>query len=54
MRLSTASARKTAEFDHSVWSGPLDASFGHRRGRLGYRTLDFEGIRDKATTWGAR
>ena len=33
------------EFDHSVWSGPLDAWFGYRYGRLGYRTLDFEEIR---------
>ena len=32
-------------FDHSVWSGPLDAWFSHRYGRLGYRTLDFEEIR---------
>lgn len=28
--------------DHIFWSGPLDAWFGHRFGRLGYRTLDFE------------
>lgn len=28
--------------DHMVWTGPLDAWFGHRLGRLGYRTLDFE------------
>lgn len=27
--------------DHVVWTGPLDAWFGHRLGRLGYRTLDF-------------
>ena len=32
-------------FDHSVWTGPLDAWFGYRFGRLGYRTLDFEEIR---------
>jgi UDP-galactopyranose mutase len=32
-------------FDHSVWTGPLDAWFGHCFGRLGYRTLDFEEIR---------
>ncbi len=30
------------EFDHVVWTGPLDAWFGYRFGRLGYRTLDFE------------
>lgn len=33
------------EFDHVVWSGPLDAWFGYEFGRLGYRTLDFEEIR---------
>ena len=27
---------------HLFWSGPLDAFFGHRLGRLGYRTLVFE------------
>ncbi|WP_103763056.1 UDP-galactopyranose/dTDP-fucopyranose mutase family protein [Roseovarius confluentis] len=27
---------------HLFWSGPLDAYFGYRSGRLGYRTLDFE------------
>jgi UDP-galactopyranose mutase len=27
---------------HLFWSGPLDAYFGHRLGRLGYRTLRFE------------
>lgn len=32
-------------FDHTVWSGPLDAWFSYRYGRLGYRTLDFEEIR---------
>lgn len=29
-------------FDHRFWTGPIDAWFGHRHGRLGYRTLDFE------------
>ncbi len=32
-------------YDHSVWTGPLDAWFGYEHGRLGYRTLDFEPIR---------
>jgi UDP-galactopyranose mutase len=27
-----------------IWTGPLDAWFDHRLGRLGYRTLDFERI----------
>ncbi len=31
-----------ARADHLFWSGPLDGYFGHRLGRLGYRTLDFE------------
>lgn len=29
-------------YDHVIWTGPLDAFFGHDLGRLGYRTLDFE------------
>ena len=28
--------------DHVIYTGPLDAYFGHDLGRLGYRTLDFE------------
>ena len=28
-------------FDHVVWTGPIDAYFDHRFGRLAYRTLDF-------------
>ncbi|NNE11604.1 MAG: NAD(P)-binding protein [Ilumatobacter sp.] len=31
-----------ADFDHVVWTGPIDAFFGHEHGRLAYRTLDFE------------
>jgi len=30
------------DYDHLIWSGPLDAYFDHQLGRLGYRTLDFE------------
>lgn len=30
------------DFDHVIWSGPLDGWFGFAEGRLGYRTLDFE------------
>jgi UDP-galactopyranose mutase len=30
------------EFDHVFYSGPLDAFYDYRLGRLGYRTLDFE------------
>ncbi|MCR8726822.1 UDP-galactopyranose/dTDP-fucopyranose mutase family protein [Frigidibacter sp. ROC022] len=32
----------TAGAEQVFWSGPLDGWFGHRLGRLGYRTLDFE------------
>ena len=47
VRLSTSyTEADRAGFDHSIWSGPLDAWFDHRFGRLGYRTLDFEEIRD--------
>ena len=46
MRLSTAyTEADRGGFDHSIWTGPLDAWFGYRFGRLGYRTLDFEEIR---------
>ena len=46
LRLSTGYAEADREgFDHSIWTGPLDAWFGYRFGRLGYRTLDFEEIR---------
>lgn len=31
-----------SSFDHVFYSGPLDAFFDYRLGRLGYRTLDFE------------
>lgn len=30
------------DFDHAIWTGPIDAFFGHEHGRLAYRTLDFE------------
>ena len=44
--LDTASTSTIAEqFDHSIWTGPLDAWFGHAHGRLRYRTLDFELVR---------
>lgn len=38
-------ADATSQFDHIFYSGPLDAWFGHRAGRLGYRTLRFEASR---------
>ncbi|MUO79990.1 UDP-galactopyranose mutase [Agrobacterium vitis] len=33
------------DFDHVFYSGPLDAWFDYREGRLPYRTLDFEILR---------
>ena len=46
VRLSTPYTREDrADFDHSIWSGPLDAWFDHEHGPLRYRTLDFEEIR---------
>lgn len=45
VRLSTpVDAGLAAEFEHTVWTGSLDAWFDHRFGRLRYRTLDFEEI----------
>lgn len=42
LKLETVYVEKMKSgFDHMVWSGPLDAYFNHRLGRLGYRTLDF-------------
>jgi len=31
-----------AQFLHSIYTGPIDAWFGYRFGRLSYRTLEFE------------
>ena len=42
VHLSRAVGRaELAAFDHALWTGPIDAYFGHAHGRLGYRTLDF-------------
>ncbi len=42
VRLSSTFDRSQADrYDHVVWTGPIDAYFGHSHGRLGYRTLDF-------------
>lgn len=42
VRLSTPlRAQQAQQGAHLFWSGPLDAFFDHRLGRLGYRTLDF-------------
>ncbi len=46
VRLSTPYTESDRwDFDHSIWTGPLDAWFGYEFGRLRYRTLDFEEIR---------
>ncbi len=33
---------EATEFDHVFYTGPIDTYFGHRLGRLGYRTVQFE------------
>ena len=40
-RFDPSSHSEFGEFDHVVWTGPIDAYFGFEFGRLGYRTLDF-------------
>src|SRR5436190_5500390 len=34
------------EHDHLVYTGPIDAFFGHRFGQLPYRSLDFEFVNE--------
>ncbi len=46
VHLSSTYDPSQAKGDHLIWSGPLDAYFQHRLGRLGYRTLDFERFED--------
>ena len=41
-RTVTPGQARAGGWDHVIWTGPLDAWFGHDIGRLGYRTLDFE------------
>jgi UDP-galactopyranose mutase len=36
------------EYDHLVYTGPIDGFFGHRFGALPYRSLEFE-LRNEAT-----
>jgi UDP-galactopyranose mutase len=40
-RFDPSSHSEFGVFDHVVWTGPIDAFFGFKYGRLGYRTLDF-------------
>lgn len=47
VQLSTLCTREiVSEYDHVFYSGPIDAWFDHSLGHLGYRTLDFEVLRD--------
>lgn len=46
---TTAGPADAAAFRHTIYTGPIDAWFGHRWGRLGYRTLDFEVLRASGT-----
>jgi len=42
IRLNTLfKAEEAKGFDHIFYTGPIDAWFGYKEGRLGYRTLDF-------------
>jgi len=38
---------------HTIWTGPLDAFFEHRYGRLSYRTLDFVDVHADGDVTGA-
>lgn len=40
-RFVSGESKEFGEFDHVVWTGPIDAYFNFEFGRLGYRTLDF-------------
>lgn len=46
---AAAGPAEAAAFRHTVYTGPLDAWFNHRFGRLAYRTLDFEVTRKTGT-----
>ena len=41
-KLSREEVRARTDVAHVFYSGPIDAWFGFEKGRLGYRTLDFE------------
>ncbi len=44
VRLGTSyeDVRDEVAYDHLVWTGPVDEFFGHRFGKLPYRSLEFE------------
>ena len=47
VNLNTSFAKKMiSQYDHVIWSAPLDSWFDYQYGRLGYRTLDFEKVTD--------
>ncbi len=45
LQLGTRAEDMPGDFDHVLWTGPLDRYFDHAEGRLAYRTLRFEPIR---------
>ena len=45
----TAGPAEATAFRHTIYTGPLDAWFSHRFGRLAYRTLNFAITRDVGT-----
>jgi len=50
VRTSTefADVRDEVAYDHLVWTGPIDEYYGHRFGKLPYRSLEFE-LRNEPT-----
>jgi UDP-galactopyranose mutase len=56
IEVRTAVAFETVAADvgwrHLVWTGPIDAYFGHRLGRLPYRSLRFEHVWDETAGGG--
>jgi UDP-galactopyranose mutase len=53
VRTSTSweDVRDEVQFDHLVWTGPVDEFFDHRFGKLPYRSLEFE-LRNEPTPGG--
>lgn len=41
LKLSTKFENVANEYDHILFSGPIDSFYNYKLGRLGYRTLDF-------------
>jgi UDP-galactopyranose mutase len=53
LRLSTKFEEIGEEFDHVIYTGPLDRYFNFAFGRLAYRTLDFDVFRESGDYQGA-